>query len=122
MTTIPEHLKFDRSITVADLVSQFDLLLLTGRSEQLLTHVSSPQAAVAGSFISLYQDKAVADLPAGESFICLTNNIIGASLKRRMHDRGDDWFALWCSRNQRQFDSGAGGRQRKSAIKESDRQ
>ena len=82
MTTIPEHLKFDRSITVADLVSQFNLLLLAGRSDELLTHVSSPQAAVAGSFISLYQDKAVADLPAGKAFICLTNNIIGASLKR----------------------------------------
>ena len=55
MTTIPEHLKFDRSITVGDLVSQFNLLLLAGRSDELLTHVSSPQAAVAGSFISLYQ-------------------------------------------------------------------
>ena len=82
MTTIPEHLKFDRSITVADLVSQFNLFLLAGRSDELLTHVSSPQAAAAGSFISLHQDKAVADLPAGKAFICLTNNIIGASLKR----------------------------------------
>ena len=82
MTTIPEHLKFDRSITVADLVNQFHLLLLFGRSDELLTHVSSPQAAEAGSFISLYQDKAVADLPSGKAFICLTNNIIGASRKR----------------------------------------
>ena len=82
MTTIPEHLKFDRSITVADLVSQFHLLLLSGRSDELITHVSSPKAAVTGSFVSLYQDKSVADLPVGEAFICLTNNIIGASLKR----------------------------------------
>lgn len=81
MTTIPEHLKFDRSITVADLVSQFSLVLLTGRSDELLTHVSSPQAAVSGSFITLYQDKAVANLPAGKAFICLTNNIIGENLK-----------------------------------------
>ena len=65
MTTIPEHLKFDRSITVAELVSQFNLLLLAGRSDELLTHVSSPQAAVAGSFVSLYQDTVVSDLPAG---------------------------------------------------------
>ena len=82
MTTIPEHLKFDRSITVADLVSQFNLLLLAGRLDELITHVSSPQAAVTGSFISLYQDKAVVELPAKKAFICLTNNIIGASLKR----------------------------------------
>ena len=82
MTTIPEHLKFDRSITVADLVSQFNLLLLTGRSDELLTHVSSPQAAVAGSFISLYQDKAVTDLPVGKAFICLTNSLIGETLRQ----------------------------------------
>lgn len=81
MTTIPEHLKFDRSITVADLVSQFHLLLLTGRSDELLTHVSSPKAAVAGSFISLYQEKSVADLPVGKAFICLTDKLIGETLK-----------------------------------------
>ena len=82
MAKIPEHLKFDRSITVADLVSQFNLLLLTGRSDELLTHVSSPQTAVDGSLISIYQERVVADLPTGKAFICLTNKIIGESLRQ----------------------------------------
>ena len=82
MSRIPKHLKFDRSITVADLVKQFDLLLLAGRPDALVTHVSTPQTAVSGSFLSFYEDKAAVGLPVGEAFICLTTTDIGDTISQ----------------------------------------
>ena len=82
MSGIPEHLKFDCSITVADLVRQFDLLLLAGHPDVLLTHISTPQTAVSGSFITVYEDKFAACLPVQEAFICLTNTNIGETIRQ----------------------------------------
>ena len=84
MSRIPEHLRFDRSVKVADLVSQFDVLLLAGSPDKLLTHVSTPQTAVSGSFLSLYDDKAAAGLTVGEAFVCLTTSNI-AEIIRKNH-------------------------------------
>ena len=82
MSKIPEHLKFGRSITVADLISQFDLCLLAGSPDVSVFHVSTPKTAVSGSFLSIYEFEAAAGLPVGEAFICLTTNDIAETIKQ----------------------------------------
>ena len=49
MSTLPEHLKFDSSLTVADLARRFDVTLFAGEGDLVLTHVSTPYAATAGA-------------------------------------------------------------------------
>lgn len=86
MSTIPEHLKFDSSLTVADLLSRFDLKLFCGSDKILLTQVTSPHAARAGSLVALY-DAGLADLlPTGQPFVCLTTAAIGEQLASALPD------------------------------------
>ena len=80
MSTIPEQLKFKRSLTVAELASQFDLQLVSGPDAVVLTHVSTPQSAIAGSFVSLYEERLASQLPATQSFACLTTQDIADQL------------------------------------------
>ena len=87
MNRIPEHLRFDRSIKVADLVSQFDVLLLAGSPDKLLTHVSTPHTAVSGSFLSLYDEDSAAVLTVGEAFICLTTTNIAEIIRKTILKR-----------------------------------
>lgn len=72
MSTIPEHLKFDSSLTAADIASRFSVQLFSGPDDVTLTHISTPYAAVTGSFIALYDDSLVGQLPVDVMFACLT--------------------------------------------------
>ena len=83
MSRIPEHLKFGRSVTVADLISQFDIFLLAGSPDVSVIHVSTPQTAVSGSFLSIYEVEAAAGLPVAAAFICLTTSDIGETIKQK---------------------------------------
>ena len=55
MNRIPAHLRFDRSIKVADLVSQFDVLLLAGSLDKLLTMLVRHKPLFP-EFLSLYDE------------------------------------------------------------------
>ena len=74
MSAPPEHLSFASSLTVADLVGQFDVELVVGPSDMVLTHVSSAHTVTAGSFIALYDDRLIEHLPAAHRFACLTTS------------------------------------------------
>ena len=80
MSPLPEHLKFDSSLTVADLARRFDVELFAGEGQLVLTHVSSAQAVSAGSFIGLYDDRLAEQMPASPAFACLTTSGIASQL------------------------------------------
>lgn len=80
MSTLPEHLKFDSSLTVADLARRFDVTLFAGEGDLVLTHVSTPYAATAGRFTAVYDDRLAEQLSPSQPFACLTTSAIAKQL------------------------------------------
>ncbi|MEC7208591.1 MAG: hypothetical protein VXW11_05865, partial [Pseudomonadota bacterium] len=80
MSTLPEHLKFDSSLTVADLARRFDVTLFTGEGDLVLTHVSTPYAVTVGSFTAVYDDRLAEQLSPSQPFACLTTSAIAKQL------------------------------------------
>ena len=80
MSTLPEHLKFDSSLTVQDLARRFDVTLFTGQGDLVLTHVSTPYAATVGGFTAVYDDLLAEQLSPSQPFACLTTSAIAKQL------------------------------------------
>ena len=80
MSIPPEHLKFDSSLTVADLARRFEMALFAGEGDVVLTHVSTPFAVTSGGFTALYDDRLAEQLPASQAFACLTTTGIAERL------------------------------------------
>ena len=73
---IPEHLHFDRSLAVAELISRYNLHLSSGAADTSITHISPPARAAAGGLIALYDAGQISHLPDSTCFICLTTAIL----------------------------------------------
>lgn len=96
---IPEHLKFDRSLSVAELITRYPLRLSSGSAETKITHVSPSARAVAGGLVALYDAGHIAHLPAGHGFICLTT----AALAEHVSSACPDSVVLVCDNPRRTY-------------------